>query len=54
MINYYLITKPGIVLGNLVTFAAGFFLASKGALFPTSLYYHAFGTWLYHGVGLRL
>jgi protoheme IX farnesyltransferase len=30
MINYYLITKPGIILGNLVTVAAGFLLASKG------------------------
>lgn len=30
MINYYLITKPGIVLGNLITVAAGFLLASKG------------------------
>lgn len=30
MINYYLLTKPGIVLGNLFTFAAGFLLASKG------------------------
>lgn len=30
MINYYLITKPGIVLGNLVTLAAGFVLAAKG------------------------
>lgn len=29
MINYYLITKPGIIMGNLVTFAAGFLLASK-------------------------
>ncbi|MCB1114198.1 MAG: heme o synthase [Chlamydiia bacterium] len=29
MINYYLVTKPGIVMGNLVTFAAGFFLASR-------------------------
>ena len=29
MINYYLLTKPGILLGNLVTLAAGFFLASK-------------------------
>jgi heme o synthase len=30
MINYYLLMKPGIILGNLITFAAGFFLASKG------------------------
>jgi heme o synthase len=34
MINYYLITKPGIVLGNLVTVAAGFLLASKGNFDP--------------------
>lgn len=32
MINYYLITKPGIILGNLVTVAAGFLLASKGSI----------------------
>ena len=32
MINYYLLTKPGIVLGNLVTLAAGFLLASKGVV----------------------
>lgn len=32
MINYYLITKPGIVLGNLITVAAGFLLASKGVV----------------------
>lgn len=30
MINYYLLTKPGIIMGNLVTLAAGFLLASKG------------------------
>lgn len=30
MINYYLITKPGIVFGNLVTVMAGFLLASRG------------------------
>ncbi len=32
MINYYLLTKPGIILGNLFTVAAGFLLASKGQL----------------------
>lgn len=32
MINYYLLTKPGIILGNLVTVAAGFLLASKGVM----------------------
>jgi heme o synthase len=30
MINYYLLTKPGIIMGNLITVAAGFLLASKG------------------------
>lgn len=30
MINYYLLIKPGIILGNLFTVAMGFFLASKG------------------------
>ena len=32
MINYYLMTKPGIIFGNLVTVAAGFLLASKGQI----------------------
>ena len=32
MINYYLLTKPGIILGNLITLAAGFLLASKGKI----------------------
>jgi heme o synthase len=32
MINYYLLTKPGIILGNLITVAAGFALASKGLI----------------------
>jgi len=30
MINYYLLTKPGIVLGNLVTLVAGFLLGAHG------------------------
>jgi protoheme IX farnesyltransferase len=30
MINYYLLMKPGIIFGNLITVAAGFLLASKG------------------------
>lgn len=32
MINYYLLTKPKIVLGNLIPLFAGFFLASKGTV----------------------
>lgn len=32
MINYYLMTKPGIILGNLVTVAAGFILGSQGQI----------------------
>ena len=32
MINYYLLTKPGIILGNLFPFAAGFLLASRGKI----------------------
>jgi heme o synthase len=32
MINYYLLTKPGIILGNLITLAAGLLLASTGPL----------------------
>ncbi len=32
MINYYLLTKPGIIIGNLITVAAGFLLASQGLI----------------------
>jgi len=32
MINYYLLTKPGIILGNLITVGAGFILASQGII----------------------
>lgn len=39
--TYYMLTKPGIILGNVATTAAGFALASKGdidfALFPVTL-----------------
>ena len=28
--TYYLLTKPGIIMGNLITTASGFFLASRG------------------------
>lgn len=35
MINYLLITKPGIIAGNLLTVAMGFMLASKGFLMPS-------------------
>ncbi|MGK5595646.1 MAG: heme o synthase [Parachlamydiaceae bacterium] len=31
MAKYYLLLKPGIILGNLITVAAGFLLASKGS-----------------------
>jgi protoheme IX farnesyltransferase len=30
--NYLLVTKPGIILGNMVTAAGGFFLASRGRI----------------------
>ncbi len=30
--TYYALTKPGIIYGNLLTTAAGFFLASKGSI----------------------
>lgn len=32
MINYYLLMKPKILMGNLLTVAAGFLLASKGKI----------------------
>lgn len=46
MINYTLLMKPGILMGNLVTFAAGFLLASRGSfdlpLFLATLFGLAF------------
>ncbi len=32
--TYYLLTKPGIIMGNLITTAGGFALASKGQFHP--------------------
>jgi protoheme IX farnesyltransferase len=32
IINYLLVAKPGIIFGNLISAAAGFFLASKGRI----------------------
>jgi protoheme IX farnesyltransferase len=32
MINYYLLMKPGIIMGNLITVAAGFLLAAHGVM----------------------
>lgn len=43
MINYYLITKPGILFGNLVTMAAGFLLASRGHFHLTLFFMTFFG-----------
>jgi heme o synthase len=37
MKNYLLVAKPGIIFGNLITAAAGFFLASKGRVDGTAL-----------------
>ena len=34
MKTYYLLTKPGIIMGNLITTAGGFALASKGRIDP--------------------
>lgn len=39
MINYYLLTKPGIILGNLLTFFAGFVIASQGKTFQLGLFF---------------
>lgn len=43
MINYYLLMKPGILLGNLVTFTAGYLLASRGHMNPTLFLATLFG-----------
>ncbi len=41
--RYLLITKPGIILGNLISVAGGFFLASKGSIDPWLLLATALG-----------
>jgi protoheme IX farnesyltransferase len=39
MINYYLLTKPGIILGNLIPFSAGFLLATRGGSFDFVVFF---------------
>jgi heme o synthase len=41
--NYLLVAKPGIVFGNLISAAAGFFLASKGRVDGVTLLATLFG-----------
>ena len=41
--NYWLLTKPGIVLGNVISAAGGFFLASKGDIDITLIIYTLLG-----------
>ena len=42
--TYYYLTKPGIIYGNLLTAAAGFFLAAKGHVNPLLLLATLLGT----------
>ena len=53
MINYYLITKPGIILGNLITLAAGFLLASKGMIDFWLFFATLARSGIHHGLCLR-
>jgi len=41
--EYLSLTKPGIVLGNLVSFAGGFFLAARGRVDLALLFFSAIG-----------
>ncbi|WP_311630328.1 heme o synthase [Pseudomonas sp. AS2.8] len=41
--KYLLVTKPGIIFGNLISVAGGFFLASKGSIDPLLLLATAIG-----------
>ena len=43
MKTYYLLTKPGIILGNLITTAGGFILGSKGHFNGLLFFYTMFG-----------
>lgn len=43
IINYYLLTKPGIILGNLMTVATGFLLATHASFEPTLFFATLFG-----------
>lgn len=49
--TYYTLTKPGIIYGNLLTAAAGFFLAAKGTVDITLFLSMLFGTGLIIGSG---
>lgn len=49
--TYYTLTKPGIIYGNLLTAAAGFFLAAKGTIDITLFLSMLFGTGLIIGSG---
>lgn len=42
--HYYVLAKPGIIMGNLIAAASGFFLASKGNIDPSLLLYTLLGT----------
>jgi heme o synthase len=41
--KYWQVAKPGIVIGNLISLAGGFFLASKGRIDLMLFFYTAFG-----------
>ncbi len=43
--NYLTITKPGIIFGNMVSTAAGFFLAAKTEHVDTTLFFQHLLVW---------
>lgn len=42
--DYLLLTKPGIIMGNLIAASSGFFLASQGNFAGTNLFFVLLGT----------